>query len=483
MFSAIAKPFGWLMMWLYDLLNNYGLALIAFALIVKIILLPFQMKSKRSTMRQARLTPKMKEIEKKHGANKQKYNEEVAKLYKESGVNPMSGCLWSLIPFPILIALYEAIRYPLTVMMGVAQDLLNEGGAIAAKLAELGFSSNVGQGYVQIAQSQFITQHWSEFQGISDKLKPIDYSFLGLDLGAKPDISALTKIDWSNGATIAAAALLLIPVLAGVFTFIQSRISMKVNAVGGEQPKGMGGMMIVMPLITVWFAYIMPAGLGIYWIAGNIFAIVQELVLTPYYKKKLDAEESVLEAKRREKEAELEAKRKETERLKAENATKRNENTSKKKLHLTEREAQRGKAAEWAKKKAGIETADEPSRVGDRKYARGRAYDPDRYKPGHVSAAQPADTDADLDTEQEAPETLETSGDTVEEAKAEVVSASETEVTEEKVEEKAEETAEDESFIQDDPLAKAEAIGESIISGSMDDSTEEEKKEETESND
>ena len=63
MFSAIAKPFGWLMMWLYDLLNNYGLALIAFALIVKIILLPFQMKSKRGSMRQARLMPKMKEIE------------------------------------------------------------------------------------------------------------------------------------------------------------------------------------------------------------------------------------------------------------------------------------------------------------------------------------------------------------------------------------------------------------------------------------
>ena len=73
MFSAIAKPFGWLMMGLYDLLNNYGLALIAFALIVKIILLPFQMKSKRGSMRQARLMPKMKEIEKKHGANKQKY--------------------------------------------------------------------------------------------------------------------------------------------------------------------------------------------------------------------------------------------------------------------------------------------------------------------------------------------------------------------------------------------------------------------------
>lgn len=475
MFSAIAKPFGWLMMGLYDLLNNYGLALIAFALIVKIILLPFQMKSKRGSMRQARLMPKMKEIEKKHGANKQKYNEEVAKLYKESGVNPMSGCLWSLIPFPILIALYEAIRYPLTVMMGVAQDLLNEGGAIASKLAELGFSSSMNPAYEQIAQSQFITQHWDQFSQLGiDKLQPIDYSFLGLDLGAKPSLSALGNIDWSNGATIAAAALLLIPVLAGVFTFIQSRISMKVNSVGGEKPAGMGGMMIIMPLITVWFAYMMPAGLGIYWIAGNIFGIIQELILTPYYKKKLDAEEAVLEAKRIEKEKELEAKRKETERLKAENATKRNENTSKKKLHLTERESKRGKAAEWAKKKAGIEVEDEPSRVGDRKYARGRAYDPDRYKPGHV----PAELVEAVQEETEAAEALEASENTeVKEIQEETVSAPETETTKEKEPEAGKE--EEASFIQDDPLARAEAAGESIINMA----DEEEKKEETESND
>ncbi len=479
MFSAIAKPFGWLMMWLYDLLNNYGLALIAFALIVKIILLPFQMKSKRGSMRQARLMPKMKEIEKKHGGNKQKYNEEVAKLYKESGVNPMSGCLWSLIPFPILIALYEAIRYPLTVMMGVAQDLLNEGGLIANKLAELGFTSTMNAGYVQIEQSQFITQHWDQFSQLGvENLQPIDYTFLGLDLGAKPQLSALGNINWSDGATIAAAALLLIPVLAGVFTFIQSKISMKVNAVDGEKPAGMGGMTIIMPLITVWFAYMMPAGLGVYWIAGNIFAIAQELILTPYYKKKLDAEEAVLEAKRIEKEKELEAKRKETERLKAENATKRNENTSKKKLHLTERESKRGKAAEWAKKKAGVETEDEPSRVGDRKYARGRAYDPDRYKPGHIPAEPPEETEEK--TESAAAEIPESSEAVeAEEVKEETAPADEKETPEEKSTEET--SAEEESFLEEDPLAKAEAAGDSIINDMGGDA--EEKKEETESND
>ena len=141
MFDFITKPFGWLLMFLYELVNNYGLAVILFALVVKVVLLPFQMKSKRSMMRTSRLQPKLKELEKKHGANKQKYNEEVAKLYKEEGVNPMSGCLWSLIPFPIIIALFSAIRNPLTIMMGVPKALLDRRAAARSlnRLTELGW--------------------------------------------------------------------------------------------------------------------------------------------------------------------------------------------------------------------------------------------------------------------------------------------------------------------------------------------------------
>ena len=71
----IAKPFGMLLMWLYEVTANHGVAVILFALIVKLILMPFQMKSKKSMMRTSLLQERMKEIEKKHGANKQKYNE------------------------------------------------------------------------------------------------------------------------------------------------------------------------------------------------------------------------------------------------------------------------------------------------------------------------------------------------------------------------------------------------------------------------
>lgn len=381
MLSAIAKPFGVLLMWLYELTANYGVAVILFALIVKLILLPFQMKSKRSTMKTSRLQGRMKEIEKKHGANKQKYNEEVQKLYREEGINPMSGCLWSLLPFPILIALYQAIRYPITIMMGVAADLLAEGGAIASKLTELGFETTVSKAYEQIAQSQFITAHWDSFSSLSDKLRQIDYSFLGLDLGKQPSIKIFWQGDWSDPATISIACLAIIPLLAAVLSYVQSKVSMKTNPTPSEDDqtaKTMNSMTIIMPLITLWFAFAMPAALGVYWIASSVFAIIQDVLLNKYYGKKLAAEFAEKDALRAKKEQELEEKRRETERLKAENATTVNTNTSKKKLHLSEREKQKGKAKEWQKKKEG-EVSDEPSRVGDRKYARGRAYDPDRY--------------------------------------------------------------------------------------------------------
>ena len=105
MLDAIAKPFGWLMMWLYELTGNFGLATILFSLCVTLVLLPFMAKSKKSMMRMSRLTPRMQELQRKHEGNQQKLNEEMARLYREEKVNPMSGCLWSLLPFPILLAL------------------------------------------------------------------------------------------------------------------------------------------------------------------------------------------------------------------------------------------------------------------------------------------------------------------------------------------------------------------------------------------
>jgi len=442
MLSTIAKPFGALMLWLYEWTGNYGVAVILFALIVKLILVPFQMKAKRGTLQQTRLQGKMKEIEKRHGANKQKYNEEIQKLYREEGVNPMSGCIWSLIPFPILLALYQAIRFPITIMMGVGSDLLAEGGAIAEKLAELGFSSTASSAYVQIEQSQFITKNWDAFSGISEKLRQIDYSFLGLDLGRTPSFKVFFSGDWSNPETISLACLAIIPVVAALLTWLQTKLSqstMPKNPDGTEDQtaKTMGAMNIFMPLMTLYFAFIMPAALGLYWIASSLFAGIQEIVLNKYYGKKMAIEDAERIAAKETKEKEMEEKRAETERLKAENATERNSNTSKKKLHLNEREAQREKTAEWQRKKELRPAEDAPGRVEDRKYARGRAYVADRYdNPEYLEEAVEA---ADSDEEKEVlSEVVETAIEEVQEAAEEKADVMEEADEEESAEEETE---------------------------------------------
>ncbi|MDR2420491.1 MAG: membrane protein insertase YidC [Oscillospiraceae bacterium] len=405
MFDAIAVPFGMLMMWLYEFCNNYGLAVILFAVIVNVILLPFQMKAKRGTMRQTRLQPKIKELEKKHGANQQKYRQEVMNLYKEEGVNSMSGCLWSFLPLPIMFALYKAITAPITIMMGIPSSYIEEGGAIARKLAELGFDA-AGGGYQQIAQTRFISDHFSEFDGISESLKNIDYRFLGIDLGATPRWK-LWEFDWSAPEKwLPMVLLFLVPVVTAGITVAQTLITQKISpppAADGQGASSMNmkSMMLMMPAMMLFFGFAAPAALGIYWSAGSALNILRDIWLTKRYNRLMDIEDEQRLSARAKKEAELELKRRETERLKAENKTALNPSTSKKKRELAEKKEREIKAADWEKKHSGAEEApEEPSREGTRRYARGRAYDPRRYEGALGAGEEPPGEDAE-DQEEE----------------------------------------------------------------------------------
>jgi YidC/Oxa1 family membrane protein insertase len=235
--------------------------------------------------------------------------------------------------------------------------------------------------YVQIEQTQWISTHFSEFAGITDKLRQIDYSFLGMNLGQKPAWNFLWTTDWSNKAVwLPGLLMFLIPILAGLASYFSAKISVATNATGTEQNQTMSAMNIIMPLFSVYIGFIMPAALGIYWLVSTILSIIQDYFLTKYYKKKMaieDAERLEMEAAR---EAELEKKRQETERKRAMNATERNPNTSKRKQQKTERQVQREKAAEWERLRSDTpEDEPLPSQVGTRRYARGRAYDPARY--------------------------------------------------------------------------------------------------------
>ena len=411
MWATITKPFAWLMLKLYDLTGNYGVALIFFALVVNLILAPFMAKSKKSTMRSTRLQPQLQELQARHAGNQQKLNEEMQKLYREEGINPMSGCLWSLIPWPILIALYSVIRQPLTRMMFISTEAAT---ALQEFFVSQGWYtvSEKANAYYEIALADIVHDHWEELQEAIrsgtealasvdlSRLRDVDFSFLGMNLGNTPDWKIWT-FDFSNSKIwLPAFGLFLIPVIATLLSWLSMKVSMMTNpqtATTEQAEASMKSMTLMMPLMSLWFCFIMPAAMGIYWICNSTFGMARDYILTKVYKKQLDAEDAVRIAARQEREKELEQKRLETERKHAEGSNEINSNTSKKKIQAGEKQksAERKAAMDREDRAArremlGIEDAEVPaSQVGNRRYARGRAYDPNRFNAA-PAASEPA---------------------------------------------------------------------------------------------
>ena len=122
MLSIIATPFGYIMRFIYELVGNYGLSIFLFALLAKLIMLPLNIKSKRSMIDMQRIQPKMLELQKKYGKDRQKYAEKVQELYDNEGISMSAGCLPQLIILPIMLGLYYVIQQPLTYFMQLTAD-------------------------------------------------------------------------------------------------------------------------------------------------------------------------------------------------------------------------------------------------------------------------------------------------------------------------------------------------------------------------
>ena len=375
----ICVPFAWLVRLFYNLTNSYGVALILFTLVIKLIMLPFQMKSKKSMMRMSRVSGQMQELQKRYAKNQAKLQEEMQKLYEEEGVNPMSGCLWSLIPFPILIALYSIIRQPITHFMMLSKDVLQ---TVVQAAADAGVNlTNIvmmdkatgtpalKDGLYQLASyGQINLVKAVQEMGLStpEGWFDMNYNFLGLDLTATPwEYVKNFTFTW------AVIGVILIPILAGLSQFVFSKLTMKTqpqaDAAGGASMKS---MMYMMPLMSVYIAFIMPAALGVYWIAQSVFSLIQEAILNKTFSAKLSEEEEArFQARQADRQRRMEEAR-------VQEQQRKQEEQKKKTLREKQQAAQAAKAVKAAK--AATSTT-EAGRVGDRPYARGRAYKADRY--------------------------------------------------------------------------------------------------------
>ena len=389
--QLLLTPFVWVLMLFYELFDNYGIALILFAVLVKVILFPLSIKAKRSMIQMNMLNGQMQKLQKMYGNNREKYNLEVQKLYEKEKVNPMGGCLWSLLPLVILLPLYAIIRQPLTYLMNLTPDVISEVARVvdwnnaavsAGWIKEAADFANVG--YNQLYLASLITpENIGAVQAVAEGARVINFNFLGLNLAQMPQWQFWTwsSVDWAH------IGLFLMPIVSAGSGLLFSLIMMKTNAVNQQSQNAAANstnktMLIISPLMSLWIGFAMPAGLSVYWISQNVLSMLQEFLAGKLLKK--DYEKAAEQAAIREaEEKEEEKRRREEERAeRARRIEESKNNKGKKKGPKTPKDPDESKIPASVR---------EASRVGIRAYARGRAYDPYRFSPDGPTPYQQLD--------------------------------------------------------------------------------------------
>lgn len=300
MLEGIASVFGYLMSFIFGLVNNYGVAIIIFTVLVKILLLPLTIKQQKSLKQAQEIQPLIQELQKKHGNDQQKFAEEYQKLLKEKKMSTMSsmgctGCLLNFIQFPIILGLFYMMSNPLTHIMkldkNVIEDYKQEVNNIRMEQAIATLDSNSGdytleeyQAKVKEAEEkEYVNPRYYELDIIKEK-NLIDMNFLGIDL---------CDVGINNKSNL---ALLIIPILSTLFTYLTVSVSSGINKESNEQMKKMQEeseipmpdmklMNAVLPLMLGYVAYSVPQGVGLYWATTNFIGVVQLVVMKKFFNK------------------------------------------------------------------------------------------------------------------------------------------------------------------------------------------------------
>lgn len=269
--EIISWPFAKLL-WLFNFTGSYAVALLLFAIVVKIVLLPLSIKQQKTQIKGAKLRPKMAAIEKKYAGRTdqktlQKKQQEMMALQQEEGYSPLSGCLPLLIQLPIIIILYNIIRSPLTHICGFTADQINTlGASLYPDVTTLPDQLTI------LAKAQEVNGANIE-AGMWASIQDINLSLFGLNLGVTPTLT------WSW--------LLLIPIFVALSSYASMKISRKLMgqnpALQAQSPETRTSgiiMDLMMPAMSLYFSFIMPALLGLYWIYQSILGVVQQFILS-----------------------------------------------------------------------------------------------------------------------------------------------------------------------------------------------------------
>lgn len=292
MFEFFANIFGYLLQFLYTLVNNYGLAIILFTLIIKLLLLPLSIKQQKTMKKSSELQEKVKVMQFKYKNDPEKLNQEMMNLYKAENVSPFSGCLTSIVQMLLLLSIFYLVRSPLTFMEKVPQDNIN---TYIQQLKDEGKAiSNVYPEIDLIRETELLKEKNPEDQFVEKT--NVKMNFLGLDL---------SKIPQQNMTDY---TVYIIPVLYILSSFVSIRIttakqqkdkedkkSKNIDGNTGKEIKEENNEMDAVmqtnkmmswfvPIMSISIAFIAPLGLALYWLISNILMIAERLIIDKVVK-------------------------------------------------------------------------------------------------------------------------------------------------------------------------------------------------------
>lgn len=264
--------------------NNFALSIFLFTLLINIILIPLSVKGQKAMVQQTRLKPKLDELKSKYGSDKQKYSQEMQKLYRDENVSMGGGCLPMIIRLLLVMSVYYLVVAPLTYISHLSSDVINNVAAVLGEKVPSSLQKELL--IVQAVKSGSVTD-----TSVVDATNSINFSFFGLDLTKTPHFT----LNFGS-LTSAEAALWIIPFLAFGAAMLSSILSLIMQKRINPDAPNMAGMMLTMPLMSLFIAFNAPAALGFYWACSSLIAgIIQTGVQQFYGPYKMIAKESAKE--------------------------------------------------------------------------------------------------------------------------------------------------------------------------------------------
>ena len=283
MIAAIGNILGWLMYWVYSLIHNYGVSIIIFTLLTKIVLLPISVMVQKNSIKMVKMYPQMNYIKAKYFGNKDMISEEQYNLYKKEGYNPMLDLVPVFLQLVILMGVVDVIYKPIKHLLHVGQESINKLVEVYCNLS--GMNPEVGSIQINIVDNLQQPEYINGFQNaipieIFNEISTIDFNFLGINLGAIPV--------QTSGITI------LVPVLAALSAWFMCAMQNKINVLQAEQGKANQWTTLLISVgLSLYLGFFVPAGVGLYWICGNLLSVVQLILLNMWINPKdhIDYEE------------------------------------------------------------------------------------------------------------------------------------------------------------------------------------------------